>query len=109
MEKTITESEFIQSFDDMNRAENFSIEGRRALFQWLNELAEMGGYSEWSLDVIGICCDYSEYKTVSEAYLNYITDGHDATLSEQLEYLNDRTFVIQFGESLGGPVIIADF
>ena len=54
MIKTITEFDFIKSFDDCNRSENFSVAGRRALFEMLEELSP-----DMELDPIAVCCDFS--------------------------------------------------
>ena len=57
--KRVTESDFIQAFDDYGRGNNFSIEAREALYEYLEDLSEITG-EPIELDVIGICCDFSE-------------------------------------------------
>jgi len=61
MKKTISEYDFTQAFTDMNRSNNFSYEGLKALFNYFEELGE-----EIELDVIAICCEYTEYSDVRE-------------------------------------------
>ena len=70
MKKTISEYEFTQAFVDMNRESNFSYAGRKALFAWLEEY-ESGTGEEVELDVIALCCDFTEYENVAEFVSNY--------------------------------------
>lgn len=58
------------------RPNNFSYEGLRALFDYLEQLEEDTG-EEIELDVIALCCEYSEIEEYEEAYKEYI--GEDAT------------------------------
>lgn len=62
---TITETMFKAAFADMGRQDNFSHAGLSALFDYLEGLSEDTGESV-ELDVIALCCDYSE---VSESNL----------------------------------------
>ena len=43
MKTTITEYEFTQGFVDVDRGNNFSYEGRKALFEYFEELEESIG------------------------------------------------------------------
>jgi len=53
----LTESMFVQWFRDMDREESFSVEGRRALFEYLTEEEEGKGQE---FDGVSICCEYRE-------------------------------------------------
>lgn len=93
----------------MGRKEQFSHAGLTALYEYLAELEEDTG-SETELDVIAICCEYSEYETAVDAAEEYSLDyepgdADDETEANALEALKDRTTVIEFD----GGVIIADF
>lgn len=57
--KTIDEHEFVQAFDDYNRSDNFTIAARRALFDYYEDYSDSTG-QPFELDVIAICCDWSE-------------------------------------------------
>lgn len=59
MKQTVSKSDFIDQFRVMNRLENFSYEARGLLFDHLEEYEESSG-EELELDVIAVCCDYSE-------------------------------------------------
>ena len=63
--ETVTEDSFIRAFDRMGRGDNFSINGRRALFGYYQDLAEDLG-EPIELDVIAICCEWSEYDDIGD-------------------------------------------
>lgn len=74
--RQINEHAFIDAFRDMGRNEQFSYEGKKALFEYLEQLAEdMGEPIE--LDVIALCCDYSDYATIEEYNHEYGTEFED--------------------------------
>ena len=59
IKQTVTESDFRDAFQAI-RPDNFSYEGLGALYEYLEELSEDTG-EDIELDVIAICCDYTEY------------------------------------------------
>ena len=59
IKQTVTESDFRNAFRSI-RPDNFSYEGLTALYEYLNELSEDLG-EDIELDVIALCCDYTEY------------------------------------------------
>jgi len=59
MKVTVTERMFCDMFIDYDRKDNFSYEGLSLLFNYLEQLEEDTG-NEMELDVIALCCDYSE-------------------------------------------------
>ena len=97
--KTLDIYDFRRAFADYNRANQFSYEGLDALFDWLEELAEDTG-TPYELDVIALCCEFTEYKNFEEIYDNYSN-----TEIENIEDLRDHTSVIEFN----GGIIIQDF
>ena len=73
MYQSISFHRFQDAFIHMGRGANFSYEGLRALFEHLEQLeADMG--EEIELDVIALCCEYSEIKEDEEAYKEYVGD-----------------------------------
>lgn len=58
MKTTVNEYDFIDAFRRMDR-KNFSREGLRVLFEYLEELERDCG-EEYELDVIALCCDFAE-------------------------------------------------
>lgn len=123
MIKTINFQDFCDAFASMDRKDKFTYEGKQVLFDYLEQLGEDTG-EPIELDVIALCCDYTEYKTAWEAMEQYKledmptvdpedTDGTGKDLvqiqeeSEKLalEWLHDNTHVIEFD----GSIIIQNF
>ena len=67
----------------------FSYEGLRAIFDYLEELDE-----NYDLDVIAICCDYVECDNWEEARDMYTSLGSDANEIEVFDFLHDNTVVV---------------
>ena len=102
MKQTITEYQFIDSFRHAGRESQFSIPARRALFEYLEDFENSTG-TELELDPIGICCDFAEYPSALEAAKDYgFKDGIDSKEESALEWLQNRTQVVEFD---GGVVI----
>jgi len=78
---------------------NFTYEGLNALYNYLEELEESTG-EPIEFDMIGLCCEYSEYENIEELQANY----SDIKSMEELE---DKTQVIKIEDSEG--FIIQDF
>ena len=94
--KEVNFSTFCDSFSDTYK-NNFTYGGKRALFDYLEQLSEdMGENIE--LDTIALCCEYSEYSDMEEIKEQYSD-------IETIEELHDHTQVIEFK----GGIIIADF
>lgn len=124
MIKTIGFSEFVDSFSGSYK-DNFTYKGKRALFDYLENIEEETS-EPYDLDTVALCCEYSEYPSAWEAMEQYqpedmptvdeVTDadgsGDDLPTiqakSEKLahEWLEDRTTVIDVE---GGGVIIQQF
>lgn len=112
MIQTITRSTFIDAFKTSNeRKEQFSYNALVALFNYYEELEDSMG-EQMELDVVAICCEWTEYETVREAYENYqddyseLWDDEQDRIDEALEYLRDRTQVILIDFE---RIIIANF
>jgi hypothetical protein len=58
MKTYISEYSFMRAFKEC-RPDNFSYDGLKVLFEYLEEY-EMDIGEELELDVIGLCCDFSE-------------------------------------------------
>ena len=109
--------EFCDAFRNMDRNENFSYKGKRALFDYLEQYSEDSGQPV-ELDVIALCCDYYENDIetiISEHKIDIYDDGFGDLLdpeeveqskTEQVkDYLNEHTIVV--GEVPGGFVYAA--
>jgi len=59
----------MEAFKDMNRMDNFSPDALRQLFTFFEELGDATG-EPVELDVIAICCDFSE-EPLADVLENY--------------------------------------
>ena len=100
MYQTINQYQFCQAFEDAGRGSQFSYDGLNALFGYFEE---MQNGTEIELDVIALCCEFSEYETAIEIASNYT--NQEFTEDEALEYLQDHSIVIPFD----GGIIIQDW
>ena len=92
MKRTIDEYQFCNWFEK-NRPNNFSYEGRKALYEMLNSYEEDTG-EEIEFDPIAFCCEYTEYENMNDFWLDY--DKKDYPNEESIM---DATFYWAFGDS----------
>lgn len=85
MKQTICERDFIRAFEDMSRSDSFSERGLRKLFEYLEQFEQDTGV-ETELDVIALCCEYSE-EPLADVLKNYGL--------ESIDELRDNTTVIE--------------
>ena len=69
MKQTINFYDFQKAFQDL-RPNNFSYQGLRALFEYLEDSEESTG-EEIEFDVIALCCDFIEYESAEEYHKDY--------------------------------------
>ena len=93
MIKTINQNDFTHAFISL-RPSNFSYEGLLALFDWFEELEDQGN-EQMELDVIAICCDFSEYENLKEFQNDY---GDEY---ESLEDIENTTTLIKIEDEEG--------
>lgn len=93
--KRVSFYDFLQEFERHGRENQFTYEGKKALFNYLEELSEDLG-EPIELDVIAICCDFTEYNSVEEFNRDYgYTIGEDIN---DIEDIKDYTTVILIDE-----------
>lgn len=63
--QTVTMHQFRQAFVDAGRKDQFSYKGLELLYDYLENLSEDIG-EDIELDVIGLCCDYTEYDGIDD-------------------------------------------
>ena len=100
MKTTINEYQFEQAFVKAGRGEQFSREALKALFEYIEEYEDSTG-EEIELDVIGLCCEFTEYEDLEEFQSAY-SDEYQTI--EDIEY---HTIVIPIAGTNG--FIIQDF
>ena len=85
---TLTEHDFINLTNEYSQhKDNFSYEGKKALFEYLQEY-EQSTDEQIEFDYIALCCEYSEYDTEQDLLQEY--------QSSSLDYLRDNTEIIEF-------------
>lgn len=100
MKTTINEYQFEQAFVKAGRGEQFSREALQALFEYIEGLeAETG--EDIELDVIALCCEFTEYEDIEDFQSTY---GTEYETIEDIEY---QTIVIPIARTNG--FIIQDF
>lgn len=110
MKKTVNLYDFREEFNACSRGDNFSYEGLEVLFDYLeNYESDIG--TELELDVIALCCDFSE-ETPADIAANYGIDlsdceGEDEEIDAVIEYLSDHTSVC--GRTVNGTVVYQQF
>jgi len=84
----VTQSEFIDTFTQSDTYKNnFSYDGLKALYEWFEEL-EVGTDEPIRFDMVGICCDFTEYESIDKFNEDY---GKNFKTIEQI---GDETTVI---------------
>jgi len=98
MKQTINFSQFCDSFSNTYK-DNFSYEGKKALYEYLENYEEETE-TEIELDPVALCCEYTEYENMKELKDNY----DDIKNTKELE---DNTTVIKIEGT--NRFIIQDF
>ena len=96
MKQTVNFTMFCDKFTSTDRKENFSYDGLRALFDYLEEYEESCG-EEIELDIIALCCDFTEYDNLDEFRSEY-GKGEDYPT---IDKIRDRTTVIDIPDGDG--------
>ena len=101
MKQTINENEFITAFRNNGTYKiNFSYEGLKALYNYFVELeAELN--EDLELDIISICCEYTEYENFEE-----IKEAYNNLNIKTIEDLAEYTTIIRVDKK---GLIIANF
>ena len=106
MKKHVSFWGFLDSFSDSYK-DNFTYEGKKALYDYLIQLEEDLG-EELNCDIVAFCCDYNEYENLKE-YIDYykpdidIKDYDDVEdyRTAVLEHIEYNTTLIPLGDHHG--------
>lgn len=105
MIQTINSSQFHDAFYRMDRGNQFSYEALELIYQFFEDVDP-----NTKLDVIAICCEYTE-SSIEQIVRDYSIDcdfiEDDEIESHVLEYLNEHTIVI--GVTDNGDVVYQQF
>jgi hypothetical protein len=99
---TVDNHTFRQHFEDYGRASQFSYDGLDLLFDYLEECEDERNETE--LDVIAICCDYSEDTAEAIAEMYNVETEDDNTIEESvIEFLEDAGAYV--GTTSSGTIV----
>ena len=108
MKTYISEYSFMRAFKEC-RPDNFSYDGLKVLFEYLEEY-EMDIGEELELDVIGLCCDFSEstFEDIAALYNVEIdiNENEDKQKQQVIDFLQSEGAYV--GETLNS-IIYRDF
>ena len=100
-----TASQFRDQFHRCGRADQFSYEALGLLFDYLNDCG-----SDVELDVVGVCCEFSEdmAESIADSY-GIDTEGlNEAEIETAVRgYLDDNTSVV--GQTSSGGFVYVQF
>ena len=88
MKITLNFSQFCDEWNKWDDRKNtFSYQGKKALFEYLENYEEETG-EEIELDIVALCCDYTEFENFKDYQAQY------GDKIENIEKLSDYTQVI---------------
>ena len=94
MKATVNKNDFRNAFKQANRENQFTPYALGKLFDYLEDYEEQTS-EEVELDVISLCCEYSEFESFEKLQQNY---NVPEDFEKAREYLEERTQVICFEE-----------
>ena len=90
MQQEVTKCQFHDAFKRMGRGDQFSYAGLNALYDYLDDIDP-----EYSLDVIALCCEFTEYDSLEEFREEY---GEEY---DSIDKIEENTLVIRVPNSDG--------
>lgn len=100
--KRISFNDFLEEFKKYNREDAFTYQGKKALYNYLNDLSDDIG-EPIELDIIGLCCEFTEYSNLEEFNKDY---GYSIDDIEDIDDISDYTILIKIDNE---SFIIQDF
>ena len=110
----VSEWDFIDEFRGIS---GFSYDGLKALYDYLDDVSEFDMCEDIKLDVIGLCTEFREYKSLAELNHDYATTYQGKTTvytidggefkgnNWEIVKLDDYTTVIPISEDSEGFII----
>ena len=110
MKQTVTHlSQFFEAFKRCGRGEHFTYEALELIYDYIEEYEPSTG-EETELDVIALCCEWSENtpEEIAEMYrIDIDPDEENDVLHAVLDYLYDETQVAGVTDS--GSIVYVQF
>ena len=106
MKQSLTFNGFHDAFRAYDRLDNFSYDGLKALFDWFEDMEENDG-EQVELDVIGICCEFTEehWSDIADNYSIDLPESGDDIYARALnrlaveDYIDNNTLVVSAPDS----------
>jgi hypothetical protein len=104
MKKTLNAHDFINEFEKSNRANQFTTQGLFRLYDYFEEYeAETG--EDIELDIIAICCEYTE-STLQQWAKDYNVDEY-LGYTELISRLSSKTYIVSdYTNDKGESIVI---
>ena len=93
MKTNVTQSNFVDAFNNYGRGDQFTYGALCALYNWFEEMEGDTG-EEHELDVIALCCDFCEFYDLEEFQDNYGAEEYP-----DMESISDATMLIEIAGS----------
>jgi hypothetical protein len=93
--QSVNQYTFVEAFERMGRGDQFS---RRALVELFHHLDDLSDESPIELDVIALCCEWSEYTSTEfeGEHGMSIIDAYNKTTVLEVEHLDGNvTYLVQ--------------
>lgn len=114
MKQTINFNKFLDAFYSMGRGEQFSYDALKAIFEYIEDYERDSG-EEQELDVIAICCEFSEntWQDVIDLYnidVDYSEDERDI-IQQVKDFLECETVMVGYSNdnNLSDNVVYQSF
>lgn len=105
MKQTLSLSDFQNAFANSSRSEQFSNEALEAIFSYLSELEDSTG-TEMELDIVAICCDFTEYENLEDFQKEY--DAEEYPDFDSIEYETTVLYTWEYQDE-DTPFVISNF
>lgn len=91
MYKRINIYDFVDEFEAYGRKDEFTYDGLNTLFRHLDSL------EDYELDVIAICCEFTEYSDIQEFNADYGTEFacYQDIEDSYIIPIDDKSFIIE--------------
>ena len=100
--QTMTKSSFIDAFTHSSRKDQFSYEALEAIFEYLEEYSDSTS-EPVELDIVGVCCDWSEegWEGIAKDYIIDLSDceSEQDKIEAVMQYLWDNSQAYQLSNS----------
>ena len=101
MKNTINFYEFERGFVERNRKGNFTYEGLKLIFDYLEDLEDDLG-EEFEFDPIALCCEFTEYESIQDVF----EDSAIHETDQSIDTLQEHFPVVLVGEN--GIIVVSE-